>query len=253
MENTNHAELHSAITYGKHPDVYPIRLGGLDTIELLVEGNVQERLLRSTLNDAMGSRTITLKLYDGDRIRLKRQLYGLGAVGIGGIKTFDIRTYKVSQGSLVQAMEDKEGVALDAVNSRQYQAYIYFLNAVIGGGNVVTWYDNSNVDAIRFTNTFSLNEESMNTGMVYKITSPRNAAVLSSYEIMETRKQLGDGKTEIPEGTVYLKVPLKGRELKFCGNPRDIEKYLGGLSKCEDFKLHKLDEAYYAILPNIQL
>lgn len=252
MDNTNHAELHAALTYGKHPNIYPIRLGGLDEISIAVP-EAQSRLLRSTLNEFMGSRVVSLHLYDGDVLRINRQLYGLAAVGVSGIKTYDLKVYKAHQGSLIQVTGDVDAQVIDPIKSRQYQAYIHLLNAVVGGGNIVTWFDNTNVDAIRFSETFSLNEESTNSGMVYKISSPRNAQVMSVYEILETRKQLGDGKGEIPEGAVYLKVPLKGRELKLCGNPKDIEKYLGGLSKSEDFKLHKLDESYYAILPNIQL
>lgn len=252
MDNVNHAELHAAITYGKHPQVYPIRLGGLDSI-LIDVADAQNRLLRSNLNEFMGSRVLSLHLEDGDRICIIRQLYGFATVGVSGIKTFDRKTYAALEGSLFEVNEDISETEIDVIKSRQYQAFIHFLNAVVGGGNVITWYDNTNVDAIRFANNFSLNEESIQTGVIYKITSPRNAQVMSVYDIMEARKQLGDGKIVIPEGAVYLRVPLKGREMKLCGNPNDIEKYLGGLSKSEDFKLHKLDESYYAILPNIKL
>lgn len=252
MGNLNHADLHAAITYKKHPNIYAIRLGGLDELMIDVE-DAQSRLLRSNLNEFMGSRVVSLLLHDGEKIRIARQLYGLAAVGVNGVKTFDIKTYGVHQGSLFQVAEDIEATTIDPIKSKQYIACIHLINAVVGGGNVVSWFENTNIDAIRFSETFSLNEESIKTGIIYKIDSPKNARVMSAYEIMAVREHLDHGKAVIPEGAVYLKTPLKGRELKLCGNPNDIEKYLGGLSKSEDFKLHKLDESYYAILPNIKL
>lgn len=261
---TNTKTLHEAIAKGRGKDIFCIRLGGLDELFIKMKDDKDEpnnKVLRVTTNTFTGTRVVTLKLEQGDRLSIHRTLYGLQAISMNGVSTVECKEYAVAGKVIVQVVDltDKHNyVKVDLEQNHLYKAANQLISDVVGLDNLVMENHNTHIMYLSLSNRLRLNQGSQFSGIVYEISSPGKGRVLSIQELATLRNQLADIDHILPDGKVYLKIPTKTTEMVLCGHENALAKYSNAFAKSANYLLHTTPsmedgKVLYTILPNIEI
>ena len=242
LTNDKARKIYEAVIGGKGPNVYCVRLGGLDELALRLtdDSSVESRVLRISKNIFTGTRVYTLHLKEGERFLINRTVFGLGALSFNGIKTVEAKTYLVTEKILIQIPDlDLQDYTTPATDYNELsEAASQLIGDIIGLENLVVTLPSKEIQRVRFETSLKLNTASIARATVYEVTAPKVSKTLTNKELADARGGDYKNDTIIPEGTIYVKVPVDGSEIVICGSPNTLGKYINAMNGSSKYLLH---------------
>ena len=242
LTNDKARKVYEAVIGGKGPNIYCVRLGGLDELALRLVDNssVDSRVLRISKNIFTGTRVYTLHLKEGERFLINRTVFGLGALSFNGIKTVEAKTYLVTEKTLIQIPDlDLQDYTTPTTDYNELSETVsHLVGDIIGLENLVVTLPSKEIQRVRFETSLKLNIASITRATVYEVTAPKVSKTLTSKELTDVRGGDYKNDTSIPEGTIYVKVPVDGSEIVICGSPVTLSKYINAMNASNKYILH---------------